>query len=1090
MVRQEIRRSSSRGGPPAGVLFHRKAAWCSARICAVVLSLLALASNAQQAALVFNDTFEPDGLIPATRNDDPGPGYGLDIQWRPRIGSQAHDLSVVNDPVLGNALQFNPGASPNLSMIGQFDNDASDGITLGSSSTPASLGTNFGDQLRFSADFRTALVTNGNLRCRICLELDPDGPIATDPGSDATWDNNCRGYYVSFPNGNSGAITLWKEDGTDSGPGTGSDTTQLSSGITGVTAGLCLDTNKHTLVMELTRLDSGVRIDAYWDGVRVSTATDSDSPYTSFNSLIVVYGAATPYLWDNVRLESVAPAAGTPAAWAPSGLEGGGTQNALAIQPGSTDVMVDGADVAGFHRTTNCGRNWVTSNIGVNGASFKVATAVFSNNPQKSNTVYAGTGNVGSGGGFLVSTNAGQSWILKSTTPQFSGNGETDVPTLTGRWPRSTGNLIAVDEAGSAKYLYAGTFQDGVMRSTDGGSTWTTVGLSNKFIRSIVLDPNSPGTLYVAAYSNYIWKITTARTTSGTGTAGWTQLVNAPNKAEELLMLGTNLYAAGKDDSAGGGVWKSSNAGGTWVKLGGSALATTTTWTGIDGYNAGGADVLYVGATDPVNDGTGTGFFRTVMRSVDGGVTWSDITMKADIQNEVGGAGGHPWWLMGNAAFYELGHGSCDCAMIRVNPANPDQVFFVGRSGVWGTTNATAGTPLWYPMVAGLSVTVTHWLAVDPNHPERVYVALDDWTFVCSSNHAASFVQSKPVGADTAGYYTFVDPIDSTVYLAAGSRDSNTNGEIYSNPNPTDPASAWTAENLSALTRARTRGLVAGRDGGGNRVILAAVATSGLYRKVDSAWTLVNSTIKPDKNDHVQFAWNEGSSNVFLFHQNTGLWRSRDYGATWSMIWAHPSNTVRTGYLVEDPNQEGLLYISCDDGGVYRMEDAQDGVAVGNGIAMPTEMGGPVDPGAMALANGILYACDRATPSHDARICQWLNPANSTACVNIADAVIYPGMANSPGALVAGPDGHIYSCLSNNGVIVGGAPVYPAAPMLQWSLNSDRNLVLSWQGPWVLQHRAALGEDPSTWVDEPGATNPYTVPMPSPGAQFYRLRSP
>ena len=41
-----------------------------------------------QAAIVFNDTFEPDGAALATRNDDAGSGFGLGIQWRPRVSSQ------------------------------------------------------------------------------------------------------------------------------------------------------------------------------------------------------------------------------------------------------------------------------------------------------------------------------------------------------------------------------------------------------------------------------------------------------------------------------------------------------------------------------------------------------------------------------------------------------------------------------------------------------------------------------------------------------------------------------------------------------------------------------------------------------------------------------------------------------------------------------------------------------------------------------------------------------------------------------------------------------------------------------------------
>src|SRR5581483_7607394 len=185
----------------------------------------------------------------------------------------------------------------------------------------------------------------------------------------------------------------------------------------------------------------------------------------------------------------------------------------------------------------------------------------------------------------------------------FSGNGESGVIGLPG-FPRSTGNLIAVDETGSTNYVYAGTFQDGMMRSTNGGSTWFAMGLSNMIIRGIAIDPASPWVVYAAAYSNKVWKANTARTISGTGTSGWWQLSNAPDKVEEMLVLGSSIYAVGRDTTAGGGVWKSTDGGTNWTKLGGSSISTTPTYTGLAGYTSSGSDTIYIGATDPVQNGS------------------------------------------------------------------------------------------------------------------------------------------------------------------------------------------------------------------------------------------------------------------------------------------------------------------------------------------------------------------------------------------------------------------------------------------------------------------------------------------------------
>ncbi len=60
-----------------------------------VLSVcLALAQTAARGGTVFNDTFESPG---ATRQDDANDA--ADVQWRPRIGSQAGAYSITNDPL-------------------------------------------------------------------------------------------------------------------------------------------------------------------------------------------------------------------------------------------------------------------------------------------------------------------------------------------------------------------------------------------------------------------------------------------------------------------------------------------------------------------------------------------------------------------------------------------------------------------------------------------------------------------------------------------------------------------------------------------------------------------------------------------------------------------------------------------------------------------------------------------------------------------------------------------------------------------------------------------------------------------------------
>ncbi len=218
--------------------------------------------------------------------------------------------------------------------------------------------------------------------------------------------------------------------------------------------------------------------------------------------------------------------------WRQSTLEGGGFLSTIAVDPSGSGFVVAGGDVAGLHLSENLGQRWQARNLGrADTKQLKVATIKWLLNT--AGKVYAGIGAQGVGGGLYVSTDYGRNWSLQSSIPQWAG-GNTGI-TARGH-PRSTGNLLEIDEANG--YFYAGTFKDGLMRSNDNGTNWTTLGLNSgtDYIRGIALDPTDTTTLYVTIYkvaSPAVYKITDARGVS----PGITLLSNSPDQIEELLIL-------------------------------------------------------------------------------------------------------------------------------------------------------------------------------------------------------------------------------------------------------------------------------------------------------------------------------------------------------------------------------------------------------------------------------------------------------------------------------------------------------------------------------------------------------------------------
>ena len=155
---------------------------------------------------------------------------------------------------------------------------------------------------------------------------------------------------------------------------------------------------------------------------------------------------------------------------------------------------------------------------------------------------------------------------------------------------------------GEANDRNSSDWGDGVYRSTDGGEKWQNVGLKDsRTIARIVVDPKKPEVAYVAAMGN-LWKDGGERGLFKTTDAGktWKLILQAaaPHDARtgcgDVLVDPTNpqivfaaLYArqrtpwsftSGPSVTGGedvGGIFKSTDGGATWKKLGGGLPAQT-----------------------------------------------------------------------------------------------------------------------------------------------------------------------------------------------------------------------------------------------------------------------------------------------------------------------------------------------------------------------------------------------------------------------------------------------------------------------------------------------------------------------------------
>lgn len=311
--------------------------------------------------------------------------------------------------------------------------------------------------------------------------------------------------------------------------------------------------------------------------------------------------------------------------WGPAPVSG--RVNGAAFDPVVAGRYYIALPNGGVWRTNDFGVSWQFLSTGPSWQSLETSCVAI--DPSNNQHILVGLGDhptnlmwLGSSPGIMRSLDGGNTWNLVGTN--LSGRTVTEIEFN----PDNTQEVVASLSRGPAQ-------NGGVLRSTTNGATWGAVWTSGLFagLAVSVPRPDSTRNLYAVADANFMVRSRdfgatwTNVTTPSHPVGAFCQVATSPNFPDRVYLLySTNM--AGTTGS-NGAVWRSDDAGGTWVNLTGSgAGGFQPGWWGQSSYNVAiealkrpwepNEDLLYVGII---------GVHQLGNPEANSGFLWADVGM-------------------------------------------------------------------------------------------------------------------------------------------------------------------------------------------------------------------------------------------------------------------------------------------------------------------------------------------------------------------------------------------------------------------------------------------------------------------------------